>query len=391
MYRILIPDGESCFCCAVTRGIAAERSFQPVIVSRQWSSPARFSRYCGHFAVDRGGVDRGNCVAGDHCPGDRGGADYALRVEKWAKRWNADVVLPIDVPGIEQAIQARGHLEGRVRLAPLPRAEMFQTANDKGDFAKLLLQHELPHPATTLLAGDASDRERAALIEFPALVKPRRSSNGIGICYFERREDLLDLLAKRPEYGAGCVLQTHVPGMDIDCSVICQGGRIVASTIQRAKGYESAAFRPAGVIEFIEHERVLNLVSRLVEIMDWNGVAHLDLRIDRRNDEILLIEMNPRFWGSLLGSLYAGVNFAAIACRLALGLPVEVPPYRPCEYRSGSAAFATWRETALRWNSQKSAAFTAVSHIFRDPLPELVEVMSRLRLAQLGRKLLFNP
>jgi hypothetical protein len=59
----------------------------------------------------------------------------------------------------------------------------------------------------------------------------------------------------------------------------------------------------------------------------WTGIAQLDLRRDSRTGQVLIIEVNPRFWGSLLASASAGVNFPILSCRAAFGEKISAPAY----------------------------------------------------------------
>ena len=52
-----------------------------------------------------------------------------------------------------------------------------------------------------------------------------------------------------------------------------------------------------------------------------------------------VLEINARYWGSLIGSLSAGVNFPAIACALALGEPVEPVEVKYDRYGVGLLTF----------------------------------------------------
>jgi predicted ATP-grasp superfamily ATP-dependent carboligase len=57
------------------------------------------------------------------------------------------------------------------------------------------------------------------------------------------------------------------------------------------------------------------------------GVALIDLRNNNQDDHIKVLEINPRYWGSLIGALSAGVNFLYFACLSGLGIPFDHPDY----------------------------------------------------------------
>ena len=62
----------------------------------------------------------------------------------------------------------------------------------------------------------------------------------------------------------------------------------------------------------------------------WHGVAMMEYKQDRRSGELVLMEVNGRFWGSLELAVDAGVDFPFLAFQLARGIrPVAPPEYQP--------------------------------------------------------------
>jgi predicted ATP-grasp superfamily ATP-dependent carboligase len=51
------------------------------------------------------------------------------------------------------------------------------------------------------------------------------------------------------------------------------------------------------------------IAFKLLTQMQWTGVAMVEFRIDARDDIPKLMEVNPRFWGSLQLSILGGVDF----------------------------------------------------------------------------------
>lgn len=357
--RVLIPDGESHFAGGVLRALGAAGRYESCVNARSAYAPARFSRQCARFAV-AGQSD-----------------DFVERVARWSREWSADVLLPVDEDAILATIVARRELERVVQIPPLPNADAFNIARDKAQFAAFLGTHGLPHPPTICLSPTDSSAPGAGEIRYPVLLKPARSSNGIGIIRFETPAALSEHLRSHPQAATASIVQSFVEGSDIDCSVLCVDGAVVAHTVQRQIGARPGAFRSAGAIEFLDHEPVARLAARIAGALRWSGIAHMDLRIDRRSGQATCIEINPRFWGSLLGSLHAGVNFADLWCRLALRQLLPSSQRRNCRYLSGSAAVQSWFQWPPRANPA-ALIRTAWQHIWSDPGPEMVEAAAAL-------------
>ncbi|HLY75169.1 MAG TPA: ATP-grasp domain-containing protein, partial [Planctomycetota bacterium] len=68
-----------------------------------------------------------------------------------------------------------------------------------------------------------------------------------------------------------------------------------------------------------------------------------------------LMEINPRFWGSLPLATRAGVNFPALLCRRAMGEDLGSPPRYDTDVRlrflplDAAAAWSALRDPERRW------------------------------------------
>ncbi len=72
----------------------------------------------------------------------------------------------------------------------------------------------------------------------------------------------------------------------------------------------------------------------MLSALDWHGPAMVEFKRDPRSGEFVLIEINPRFWGSLALPVHAGVDFPYLYYRLAGG----DPPTPTFEYDTGVAS-----------------------------------------------------
>jgi D-aspartate ligase len=270
----------------------------------------------------------------------------------------------------------------------VPPVASFDAAFDKWRFACLLEQHRLSHPVTRLSTADRSFAATIDAMAFPVLLKPRRGGNGEGITRFHTPEELLAHLRDHPQACGTSIVQNEIAGRDVDCSVLCERGKVLAHTIQRGLTQPSDRFRPSGAVEFVQHDGVLRMVTQLMSVLNWSGVAHVDLRENIESGRIDIIEVNPRFWGSVLGSLHAGVNFPQLIALTALGLPCPPFSYRSCRYASAATAVKTWLHTEIaECRNWFGIGETALIHSLTDPGPQLVEWLSQCR----GLAGSFNP
>jgi predicted ATP-grasp superfamily ATP-dependent carboligase len=75
---------------------------------------------------------------------------------------------------------------------------------------------------------------------------------------------------------------------------------------------------PSVVARSIREERLRELGKRLLESLDWHGVAMVEFKRSVRDGEFYLIEINPKLWGSLDLAIAAGADFPAWIARAAI-------------------------------------------------------------------------
>ncbi len=88
---------------------------------------------------------------------------------------------------------------------------------------------------------------------------------------------------------------------------------------------------PSTLRESVRDETLCRTTERLLSALGWTGVAMAEFKVDPRDGRPKLLEVNPRFWGSLHHAILSGVDFPHLLCRMAID--GDVPPLG--EYRVG--------------------------------------------------------
>lgn len=362
---ILILDGESDLALQVAHCLALVPGIRLHVVSRYPWSPLGFSRHRVTFHVIKGGIS------------DREKLDFLDRV---IKEVEADILFPVQEDAIRFVALYRDHLTRSAAVTPLPDLQLLDRVVDKGSLAELLLQYNIPCPHTLLIAQEGAFTQGLNEISFPVLVKPVKGTNGYGIRHFETKEELAAFLKTKPPTSGRRIIQSYIPGHDVDCSVLCREGEILAYTIQQGFLPGPNRFAPARGIKFIEDPQTFQVVEKFVQVLRWSGVVHIDLRMDRRDGRVWLLEVNARYWATLLGSLNVGVNFPYLACLAGLGRNFPRPSYKTGCFLSAGAAFRQripgWKTKGNQWVAFKD---TELWYILSDPLAEIAKYIKRIQ------------
>ncbi len=353
---ILIPDGESRFALLVVRCLSQVSGAKFHILSTDPWARVRFSRYCSSFtSYDDAHDDESMLSAIIHA----------------AQKEKANILLPVSEFGIRFASTWLGKLD-EIVVAPLPKLEIFNIAVNKWKFADFMQSNDIPTPRTILFRHDKELNKQIEGFKFPVLLKPTRGMYGSGIIQFDDSASLENILEARGHDAGEYIIQEFVRGYDIDCSVLCKNGEILAYTIQKGIIPSLQRFGPPSAIEFLEHEELLKVASKLVSKLNWSGVAHIDMMVDVSNESVKVIELNPRYWGSLMGSLKAGVNFPFLAVTAGLGKELPQVSYRKIRYTEPYAAMKLlMRKPFLLGAGGSALSESGWSYLLSDPLPTL--------------------
>jgi len=219
----------------------------------------------------------------------------------------------------------------------LPSIQAFATASDKAETMRLAEQIGIPCPRT-LFPASPEDLLRLLRSE-PAIhwvAKPRSGRGSAGILY--DAEITPEAVAAAWATHGPLLIQERIPaegrasGVSLlyDRSGTCQA----VFCHQRLRQYPVTGGPSTSRISVNPDEMATQVAysRRLLEHLQWRGVAMVEWKQDPTTGRHLLLEINPRFWGSLDLAIRAGVDFPALYARAAAG---REPPDAPSPYRAG--------------------------------------------------------
>ncbi len=236
------------------------------------------------------------------------------------------VVLPMEDASLNWLSANRERLPGKWLLPPV---ESLAIAQDKSRTLEAAEKIGLPCPRTWRPAL-ASEFAELALSLPPGgfVAKPRSGSGSAGISYGERRTRE-EWVAHWERFGA-MLVQERIPadGRGQGVSLLMDGeGRCVAAFAhERLQQYPNSG-GPSTDRHGVRAPELIAASIRLLESLRWRGIAMVEWKVDPRDGRSKLMEINPRFWGSLELAVRSGIDFPALYARAALGerLPDAAP------------------------------------------------------------------
>lgn len=141
--------------------------------------------------------------------------------------------------------------------------------------------------------------------QLPFVVKPRNKSSAKGVRYvfteFDRKKFERSITAED-------IFQEYVEGFGCGFSVYVNQGKIIESYgHKRLAEYPISGGSSVYRQEFYD-ERMLLVANKILSKIKWTGFAMIEFKFTPE-DRLVLIEVNPRIWGSMNQGLQNGVNF----------------------------------------------------------------------------------
>ena len=266
---------------------------------------------------------------------DPASADYADGLLDLVRRRRPDVLMPLG--GLTAVTGRRAEFERECALlaadgpayqALLDKAAVYGTCGRLGIAHPRVLGTD-PGTVRAQLRG----REHGATI---AVIKPRRDHGaGQGLVFVEEARRVATLWpALEAKYGP-MVATEYVPG-PVDAQRALHllfdrdGALIEFFVLRKLRQWP----RRSGITAAATSTHELDLVERVLPLfreLRWSGPVEVELKRDARSGADCLLEVNPRFSGTLPFSLAAGVDMPLAMLNASLGRssPRLLRPYYP--------------------------------------------------------------
>ncbi len=400
MDRVLVLDGEARAALAVVRSLG-RLGLELAVASDDPLAIAQRSRYASRRLA---------CPSPASRP-----AEFQDWLERAVQDWQPHMVLPLTDVSLGLALARAPALRERTVL-PAVDAAAFARVSDKGALLEAAEDLGIATPATLRLPPrrERTESQRRLVRDFayPAVLKANvtQSERDGGfvrppVAYPESADEAQRLLDGDSGLGEPAVLlQQRIVGPGTGVFALCADGRAVAWFAHRRILEKPPSGGVSVLSEGLPLERApLAEARKLLEHFRWQGMAMVEFK-RHRDGRYYLMEINPRFWGSLQLAVDSGRDFPALLYRLfrsgdplrgdklerfAADVP-ELVPGRRLRWLLGSLDHllirgkrdlgATLRDALLRNALELGRGRTRLEVLrWSDPLPFLAELRAYLR------------
>ena len=252
---------------------------------------------------------------------------------EYVKNDNCDVVLALgDVTAILVAKNRRELIQ--YVKTPVPNYEVLIRAADKNQTMDFCMKNNIPCPKTF----DPSQKPLDDIIEklpFPVMVKPAIGVGAVGLHRFSAPDQLRKHYPILKERYGELQIQEFIPqqgGTQFQAEAFLNANSKmkVCMVIGKPRFFPVTGGTSTCNIT-IDRPDIVENVQRLLEGIKWVGSADVDLILDPRDNAPKILEINPRVTAGIKIGFEAGIDYADLQLRLALGK--EIPVIK--EYRLG--------------------------------------------------------
>jgi predicted ATP-grasp superfamily ATP-dependent carboligase len=248
--------------------------------------------------------------------------EFIRVIEKRVKKGDIDVLLPSNSAETLLISQHKDRLEPFVNVPFAPYQKMMQLHN-KETLSILASDLGIPIPQTFAPRNFEEIKTIAQKVSYPVVIKPKESTSSKGVLYAQSHEDFLAILKKyRENFYTGKtklpLIQEYIPGDGYGVSVLFNKGELRGLfTHKRLREYPLSG-GPSTLRESIHHEQMERIAVDLMKAVDWHGVAMVEFKLHQETKKPYVIEVNPRFWGSINHAIASGVDFPYLLYTMAV-------------------------------------------------------------------------
>jgi len=288
--RVFVTDGHYKNTLAIVRSLGG-RGAHVVVGAPVRRAQACYSKHCAERVV---------------YPDDHNEEAFVAFIADYAARQEIDLVLPVGYRASTVLSRHARRVREHARLLVADDSAMAVAADKRRTMA---LASQLGVPTPRMF--ETPD----AVSSFPVVVKGVRESGRVR--YVNSKEEMPDV--EPSEF----IAQEYVPGQGFGFYALCNHGETRAIFMHRRLREFPVTGGASTAAESFRDPRLQDYGTRLLEALKWHGVAMVEFKLDARDGDFKLMEINPKFWGSLDLSIAAGVDFPWLAARMAIDGDIE--------------------------------------------------------------------
>lgn len=298
MLKVLVCDGDGKAALAITRSLG-QKGIYVIVGTHMFTGRALFSKYCKETVQYPDPHDETNFLSFM--------LDYSIQNK-------INMIIPVSYITCRFFSKYKNAFEMETEI-PIADWESMQLASDKHSTMKIADACGVPRPRTT------------GHLELPVVVKSNTESKFLRYVNTNEEFDKIDLTDK--------TTYEYIPGTGYGYVALYDHGKLIVDFMHvRLREYPITG-GPSTFAKAVYYDEMKQYGEKIFTYLNWHGVGMCEFKLDDRDDKFKLIEINPKFWGSIDLAMVCGVDFPYHLVKLTHPYIVE----RKLKYQAHSKMF----------------------------------------------------
>ena len=244
--------------------------------------------------------------------------DFVIQLLELLQKQNYDVLMPMTDDTLVPIIKRKREFSKYTKV-PFADYQIIEKALNKAETIEIALKNGLDCPKTFVI-NEIDELPELGEMEYPLIIKPIQSYGSHGVARCDSPEELERKSWPTYKKFGPLLIQEYIP-YDSEVGVYTlfnHDSELRAVTVQKRIRSYPVSGGPSTLRETINNPELIESAVKLLKALKWVGVAMVEFRTDPRDGKPKLMEINPRFWGSLNLSILSGVNFPYLLYQMAI-------------------------------------------------------------------------
>lgn len=305
MSKVLVTDVGGRNVVSIIRSLG-RRSIEVIGAETTRWALGRFSKYCSSLLVYPSPIN---------CPNE-----WLAWLINEISQHQYDMIMPVSDYCIEIIAKNRSAIEQYTKVGIIDYSTWIKAKN-KALTLKIAMREHIPCPKTRFISNIDEVKEAAKQVQYPVVIKPTESTGSRGIVYVQKEECLVKHYLKVHSKFQFPMIQEFIPPGGNSYGVFMlfdQNSEPKAVFVHKRLREFPVKGGPSTLRESVHKPELVEMSKRLLKFINFYGVAMVEYKEDPRDKQCKLMEINPRFWGSLPLAIVAGVDFPYLLYKMVV-------------------------------------------------------------------------
>jgi predicted ATP-grasp superfamily ATP-dependent carboligase/protein-tyrosine phosphatase len=266
------------------------------------------------FTVDLLGDNSSICAHSKYCNNiifsqKKLNENYLTEFLELLKHNSYDILIPVSASSVHFVSKFQEQIKEYTRVL-VPSLDQVNLCLNKNETYNFFTKKDVHQPLTWSFESLKDLQDNIEDIVFPVIVKSKDEINKFPTHYLYNSQDLLRLCATyESSFNSFPLIQEMIVGDGYGFFALYVDGKCQQYFMHKRLREFPVNGGSSTCAVSIYDSNLLNEGIKILDHLNWNGVAMVEFKKCNKSNKFYLIEINPKYWGSLDLAFEAGIDF----------------------------------------------------------------------------------